>query len=60
MGFTDSPVAAQTDKSAREDLAEIAKARGGGDQKLGLRAARNRAGARRFSMVEAGDRVGWR
>ena len=41
MGFTDSPVAAQTDKSARADLAQITEARGGGDQKLRLRAARN-------------------
>ena len=31
VGFTDSSVAAQTDKSAREDLAEITEARGGGD-----------------------------
>ena len=31
VGLTDSSVAAQTDKSAREDLAEITEARGGGD-----------------------------
>lgn len=55
MGFTDSPVAAQTDKPARKDLAQITEARGGGDQELGLRAARNRKGPRRFPMVEAGD-----
>ena len=42
MVFTDSPVAAQTDESAREDLAQAAKVGSGGDQELGLRATRNR------------------
>ena len=37
MGIADSPVAAQAHKSARADLAQITKARGRGDQELGLR-----------------------
>ena len=58
MGLTHSPVATQTDKSAREDLAQAAKAGRHRDQEFGLRATSNRKGPRRLSMVEAGDRVG--
>src|SRR5215213_1802688 len=60
VDLADSPAPTQADKSARENLAQTAKARGGSDQELGLRATRNRKGPRRLSMVEAGDRVGRR
>ena len=60
MGLADSPVAAQTYKSACEDMAQAAKVGSSGDQEFSLRTTSDRKIPRKFSMVEAGDRIGRR